>query len=199
VASGEDPAELERGGLIAAAWKVLARSGFEGFKVQLVLRDAGLSARTFYRHFDGKDELLLSLLEDEMRRSGVLLTAAVAAVDDPPAQVEAWIRGVIGVVANPRLAPRARLFSSQQAATRRFPLEVAASTRHLLQPLEAAITRGRDSGVFPGARPDSDAKMIYRLTGAVMTDTLDDPDPPPVDAVVAETVGFALRALTTRA
>jgi AcrR family transcriptional regulator len=191
-----DVADAERARLITGAWNVLARNGFDGFKVQLVARDAKLSARAFYRHFNGKDALLLALLEDEMRRSGVFLAAAVDRAADPEAKVEAWIAAVIGVLAHPSLAARARLFSTQQAAMRRFPGRVAESTRHLVRPLSAAIVKGRDAGVFPTAQGEHDATMIYRLTGAVMTERLANPDGAPLDEIVFATADFVLRALT---
>ncbi len=188
----------ERERIVAGAWTVLERSGFEGFKVQLVLREARTSARAFYHHFASKEALLLTLLEDEMRRSGVLLRAAVASATEPDAQVAAWIGFVLRIVERPKLAARARLFTGQQAVNRQFPDQVAISTRHLVDPLQEAIARGRDLGTFPGADPARDARMIYALVGGVQTHALDAPGAEPLDDVIAATVGFVLRALEAR-
>jgi len=65
---------------------LLERSGFEGFKVQLVLREAGVSARAFYRHFGDKDELMLALLQEEMARAGAHIRAQMLEIDDPVEQ-----------------------------------------------------------------------------------------------------------------
>ncbi len=181
--------------LIGAAWRVLERSGFEGFKVQLVMREAGVSARTFYRHFPDKDQLLLALLRDEMARAAAQLRAAVAEVDDPVAQVEAWIRTVISAAADPRRVARARLFSSQQPLFRRFPKDVAEGTQLLVQPLRWALERGADTGAFAWVEPERDAPLIYALTGGEMTAALADQPGENVDGVVAETTAFVLRAL----
>lgn len=181
--------------LIGAAWRVLERAGFEGFKVQLVMREAGVSARTFYRHFSDKDELLLALMRDEMARAGLRLRAAVAAVDEPAAKVEAWIRTVISAAADPRRAARARLFSSQQPLFRRFPLELGEGTELLMQPLRDAIARGVDAGIFPWAEPDRDAALVYALAGGEMTHALAERPGGDVDGVVADTTAFVLRAL----
>src|SRR4051812_47980450 len=61
------PDEADR--LVRAAWDVLARTGFEGFKVASVIRAAGSSTKGFYRHFASKDEMLLALLIDETNRA----------------------------------------------------------------------------------------------------------------------------------
>jgi AcrR family transcriptional regulator len=185
----------ERSQIVRAAWTVLERSGFEGFKVQLVMREAGVSARSFYRHFADKDALLLALLRDEMARAASHLRAAVAAADDPVAKVEAWIRGVIGAAADPRRVPRARLFSSQQPVMRRFPSEVDEGVGLLTEPLEAAIEDGRATGAFPWAEPARDAALIYSLAGGSMTDSLAERPDRPFDEVVSATIDFALRAL----
>ena len=185
----------ERSQIVRAAWTVLERSGLEGFKVQLVMREAGISARSFYRHFTDKDALLLALLRDEMARAASHLRAAVAAADDPLAKVEAWIRGIIGAAADPRRVDRARLFSSQQAVMRRFPVEVDEGVRLLTEPLQSAVEEGRAMGVFPWAEAPRDAALIYRLAGGSMTDSLADPPGRAFGDIVSTTIGFALRAL----
>jgi len=185
----------ERARLVGAAWTVLQRSGFEGFKVQLVIREAGLSARAFYRHFADKDELLLALLRDEMARAGARLTTAVSGVDDPLERVETWIRRIISAADDPRRVARARLFSTQQAVMRRYPREVEESVGLLVAPLREAIAAGLAGGVFPWAEPGRDARLIYALAGTAMTTALAEHPGRRVDEIVAETIGFALRAL----
>src|SRR5687768_14197154 len=150
----------DRQALIGAAWRVLERAGFEGFKVQRVMREAGVSARTFYRHFPDKDELLVELMRDEMARAGALLRAAVAAADDPVEQVRAWVGVIVGAAADPRRVARARLFSAQQPLFRRFPGQLGEGTQLLVAPLREAIARGVAAGVFPWADPDRDAALI---------------------------------------
>jgi AcrR family transcriptional regulator len=181
--------------LIGAAWRVLERSGYEGFKVQLVMREVGVSARTFYGHFTDKDELVLALLRDEMARAGARLRAAVAAADEPAAQVEAWIDAVISAAADPRRVARARLFSAQQPVFRRFPKEVAEGTQVLVEPLRRALARGVETGAFPWCEPDRDAALVYALTGGEMTAALADRPGEDVSDVVAATTAFVLRAL----
>src|SRR5690606_7633412 len=59
-------ARMERLLLLDAAMRVLERTGWWGFKVDSVLRQARLSTRSFYRHFEKKNDLLLALLEHEI-------------------------------------------------------------------------------------------------------------------------------------
>jgi TetR/AcrR family transcriptional regulator len=191
VSAGDD----ERARLVRAARVVLERAGWEGFKVQLVLRETGLSARTFYRHFAGKEELLLVLMEDEYARSGARVRAAVARAAGPPAKVAAWIDEIVQAAGDPRRAARARLFTSQPAVLRRFPDEVAAAARLMLQPLEDAIRDGRSSGQLPQGDPDRDPHLVLQLAGAAMSHALARRGEESVDDVAAEVTDFVLRAL----
>jgi AcrR family transcriptional regulator len=189
----------ERAQIIGAAWQVLEQSGFEGFKVQLVLRRAGVSARSFYSHFADKDALLIALLQDESARAAAILTSTVAKVpsDDPAGQVVTWISGVLGAAVDPLRVRRARLFTTQQAVMRQFPGEAAAAMALLIEPLRGAIARGIATGVFPWADAERDAAMIRSLTGAELTRALGEPEAS-VDDVVNDVAGFALRALGVR-
>jgi AcrR family transcriptional regulator len=140
--------------------------------VQLVLREADISARAFYRDFDDKDELLLALLLDEMARAAPRLRAAVERVDEPTEQVAVWIHSIIGAANDPRRSARARLFSSLPEIMRRFPNAVATGLAELRAPLRDAIAAGVASGDFPWADTDRDAVVIFELAGSALSSSL---------------------------
>jgi AcrR family transcriptional regulator len=190
-----DSTSDERARLVSAASVVLERAGFEGFKVQLLLRETGLSARTFYRHFVDKDELLLALMTDEYARVGARIRIAMARADGPIAKVEAWVAEIVQAAGDPKRAARARLFTSQPAVLRRFPDQLATAARFILEPLEDAIRDGRSMGALPWGDPEGDPVLIHHLAGAAMAHALADKPGPSIDEVAAEVSGFVLRAL----
>jgi AcrR family transcriptional regulator len=186
----------ERQQILEATWIVLARSGFEGFKVQLVLREAGVSARTFYRHFANKDALFLAVVREEMSRAAPRIRAAVARAEGPIDRIEAWIRSVIGAAGDPKRAARTRLFVSLQTINRRFPAEVAAGTESLYEPLREAIAAGKLAGLFPWADPARDAVLIHVLVSGLLSDAaLADAPTRPLETVIEDATYFSLRAL----
>ena len=185
----------ERRRIIEAAAAVLERSEFEGFKVQVVLRRAGVSARTFYRHFTDKEALLLALLEDEMTRAGPRLRAAVARADGPIEQVSIWIASIIGAAGDPKRIARARLFTAQPLLMREHPVEMAAGTELLVAPLKEAIERGIETGLFPWANAARDAALIFTLTGNTLTQALSAQPTRTVEDLVADATSFTLRGL----
>jgi AcrR family transcriptional regulator len=192
-ARGADAEADERARLIRAAWTVLGRSGFEGFKVQLLLRETGLSARTFYRHFSDKNELFLTLMSDEYARVGRRVTAALARVDGPDERVVAWVREIVLAADEPKRAARARLFTSQPAVVRRFAEELAAASRAILDPLAESIAAGKAAGLFPWANADRDPLLIHDLAGAAMSSALGRAGS--AEDMAAAVADFVLRAL----
>jgi AcrR family transcriptional regulator len=178
-----------------AAWTVVRRSGFDGVKVQLVLKESGLSARTFYRHFADKDSLLVALIEDEYGTMSRRLKGALTEADpDPVAQVSAWIREMLLAASSPDRAPRARLFSSYYGLMAQVPGALLRSNQMITEPLEAAVRQGQAAGVFFGDDPHSDAQQVARLTAGAFNEYLATKDPS-IEHLIDAVVRFALRAL----
>jgi AcrR family transcriptional regulator len=65
------------------AWTLFARQGFEATTVDQIAESAGMSRRTFFRYFAGKDELVLERLVE----SGQLIATALR---ERPAGEHAW-------------------------------------------------------------------------------------------------------------
>ena len=75
---------IDRGAtLVRAAATLLDRSNGDGFTVQDVADEAGQSLRTLYQYFASKDDLLLAVFEESMRKYARLVREAVAGLDDP--------------------------------------------------------------------------------------------------------------------
>ena len=171
VARQEPEREVAR--LLDAAEAALAEQGYAGLRVDDVLDAAGLSTRAFYRHFRGKSELFLALFNREMTRAQQRLHAKLATAPAPDAKVEAWAAAMLALAYDGRLGRRTRLFLvERQVIAREFPDEIARCISLMLEPLEAAIEDGRDTGSFPGADPPRDALAIHHLCSGLMTDRL---------------------------
>jgi AcrR family transcriptional regulator len=81
---------------IAAATDALAETGRLDFTVQRVVARAGLSLRSFYKHFASKEELLLALFEEVIGAFAASLRAEVEAEDDPLDRLRAYVAGFFG-------------------------------------------------------------------------------------------------------
>lgn len=79
------------GQILAAARELTEETGGLDFTVQDIVDRSGLSLRSFYKHFGGKDELLLALLEEILRDFAEDLRRDVEAYDDPVDRLRAYI------------------------------------------------------------------------------------------------------------
>lgn len=80
--------------LVDAARALANETGSSAFTVGDVASRAGLSLRSFYRHFSGKDDLLLALFEEESRLGAELLGATIAESSSPLDRLQSYVLGL---------------------------------------------------------------------------------------------------------
>ena len=73
----------------------MERNGYVDAAVADILREADLSTRSFYRHFESKDQLLCALFRREAEAAAARLHAKVDAAADPRAALDAWIDEIL--------------------------------------------------------------------------------------------------------
>ncbi|MEB3070262.1 TetR/AcrR family transcriptional regulator [[Mycobacterium] vasticus] len=164
-------AELERDALITAAAEVLARSGWWGFKVESVLRQARLSTRSFYRQFETKDDLLAALLERDLLR----IANEVDRIIDVAAPVEdrfwQYVNALVAWSFDDDFAKSAALFAStvrnlRTSHAEQFERCMVAITA----PLVEILKEGRRLGVIATDNPVDDARIVQGLIGVSVFD-----------------------------
>jgi AcrR family transcriptional regulator len=178
--------------LIESAWDVLERTGFDGFKVASLIRACGISTKTFYKHFESKDQVFLALLLDEMDRAGARLERTVSRRPNPPAAASAWIDGVMAAAHHPSLRPRARLFASLSTLNERYPERVRDGRAGLMQPLVRVLQEREPPG---RARATEDAVATYFLCSSALGAVLDGTAGTTPGLVVEQVKRYALRSL----
>jgi AcrR family transcriptional regulator len=183
----------ERRRLLDAAVVVLERSRWQGLKVDLVLSEAGLSTRSFYRHFDGKNELLVVLLAEEVTDVVAGAEWRAAHETEPRRQVEAWVEAITELSRNPLTAERAHFFVSMGGLLERdLPSEVAQVRMIMIASLAEIIEQGIEDGRFDSPDPVRDASAIHCLMVGAMLASEDTGVP----STPVEAARFAVRALT---
>ena len=82
------PPEQQRARLLEAARAELRRSDFGSVRVSDVVRAAGMSSRSFYDHFESKEDLLIALIHETGRDIVAELEHVFATEPDPVARVD---------------------------------------------------------------------------------------------------------------
>lgn len=170
-ADAAERAESERTKLLTAAMDVLHRSGWWGFKVESVLRQAGLSTRSFYRHFEKKSDLLLALLEFELGGAAIKLRRVTTAEDSPSDKIRAFVAAVVDMGYRADLAKPSSLFASHwRELLPEYPMAIDRCTQRMIAPLVDAITEGRALGELHSEDPVADAWAIFYLAAGPTAD-----------------------------
>jgi AcrR family transcriptional regulator len=147
--------------LLDAAMVVMGRNGYVDASVADILSEANLSTRSFYRHFESKDQLLCALYRREAENAATRLNAKVNAAPSPRAALDAWIDEILSLGQNRAKAARVRVLGSPGAMRAEgYAEETRHASKLLMAPLEALLAAGAADGSFPLADPCSDADLI---------------------------------------
>ncbi|HEX4776078.1 MAG TPA: TetR/AcrR family transcriptional regulator [Acidimicrobiia bacterium] len=155
--------EVER--FLRAGVEVIRRTESIDPRITEIIEESGLSNKTFYRHFESKDDLLVAILVDGLRQTVDELTRRMAALDMPDDKVRAWIEGTLSRSQWPHGIANTRPFILMgYRLAHDFPDEWREADRRVRAPLVEAIAQGRRERAFPNADPERDAEAIYHLT-----------------------------------
>lgn len=154
--------EVER--LVRAAFAMIEKTGDLDPKVSDILAEAGLSNQAFYRHFRGKHELLVAVLDQGIRGLADYLAARMQTAAQPALAIREWVRGMAAQAQDPAGARASRPFAlAHGRLAEAFPAEVARSRAQLTAPLVAALAAARADGAYPAVEPEQDAEVLYHL------------------------------------
>jgi AcrR family transcriptional regulator len=149
-------------------------------RVSDIVRTAGLSNQAFYRHFKGKDELLVALLDDGRRRLLSTIERRMDRAEGDAAKVKAWIEVVLAQARDPEAAAATRPFAvNGDRLAVKFPEETRRSRDRLVDPLRALVG-------------DATGEAVYHVTMGTVHDALVTYEVPS-RAEVDRIVEFALR------
>ncbi len=147
--------------LLDAALEVMGRNGYVDASVAEILSEANLSTRSFYRHFESKDQLLCALYRREAENAAARLNAKVDAAPNPRAALDAWIDEILSLGRHKAKAARVRVLGSAGAMRADgYAEETRHASKLLMAPLEALLAAGVADGSFPLADPSVDASSI---------------------------------------
>jgi AcrR family transcriptional regulator len=153
--------------LLDAALAVMARNGYADAAVADILREADLSTRSFYRHFESKDQLLCALFRREAEAAAARLNAKVGAAGDPRAALDAWIDEILSFGQHRVKAARVMVLGSPGAMKAEgYAEEMRHASQLLMAPLESLLAAGAADGSFPLTDPAADAPLVESVVWA---------------------------------
>jgi AcrR family transcriptional regulator len=160
---------------VTAALELIVEREVSDFTIQDVLDRSGMSLRTFYTYFDGKDSLMLAIYETIMSKSAVpVLTERLGRTSDPVLRLKALVDAMFDITSDPQdlaqaLEPFGRLVTGllaemAEAGLLRDDLDVRVMSALVLELLLASA----HSQVLAGSRVVSAADMWAFCSAAIV-------------------------------
>jgi len=146
VAHARSVARMER--LVAAARDLANETGNAAFTMAQLAERTGLSLKTVYRCFAGKDDLLLALLEEDSHIGAELLTSMVERHRDPVERLRAFVSGLFEMLTHPGAIGYAGVLVREH---RRLSEERYDDLRIALSPLTGLLAAELASAIEAGA------------------------------------------------
>lgn len=169
----------------------LVAGGSSTFTIGEVAAAAGVSLRSFYRHFAGRDELLLALIEEEARLGAAVLREAVAEAEPPIERVRAIVETFCELV-DAGSGYGALLVREHLRLGEEHPGELRVALDPLLEVIEAELRAAAADGFLrPVDRFDA-ASILSLVVTHRHTAALAAPSPPIAPGWVWEFVQAAL-------
>jgi AcrR family transcriptional regulator len=109
LAEQRDAVEREVSRILAVTLRLIEASAPAMPSISEIVAAAGISTQTLYRYFGSKDSLILAVLEQGVIRLAEWLEARMARVDEPLAQVAAWVDGILRQVEHTEAAAVSRV------------------------------------------------------------------------------------------
>ncbi|WP_135304180.1 TetR/AcrR family transcriptional regulator [Haloarcula amylovorans] len=177
--------------IMRATFYALQEHGYAGLSIQRIADEADLSKSTFYHHFDGKDDLLLSFLSfilEEFDRVFQLETSG-----DPEADLKTFFGIILGSYDFCEEIPAEEEFleayvelRAQAVRNPEYRAKFTETDRRFTERISGLIEEGVEKGVFVDVDPDRTAQFLMAtLDGITLQNATrnDDPMPAMRDAI----------------
>lgn len=174
--------------LFAALSTLMADRGFDTITLAEIATAAGVGRTAVYNHFPDKEAVLLGFITHETEQYVRTLERALADVDDPVEQLQAYVR---------QQARLTRVFHVAPGPDLRTILSRPAQQRireHAVL-VESILRRIIDAGIARGEFPPQDTDVTVKLVNACLSGRNIPDDPEEREAAVAATEAFVLRAV----
>ena len=148
--------------LVTAARDLANESGSAAFTVVQVAERAGLSLKSFYRCFSGKDDLLLALLEEDSGVGASLLRGQVDRHRAPTERLRAYVEGIFDLLTHPGAAGYGGvLLREHRRLGEDRPDELRAALHPLVGMLADELTAAAKAGVVPDGDVARTADLLF--------------------------------------
>ncbi|MCK9928994.1 TetR/AcrR family transcriptional regulator [Frankia sp. Mgl5] len=154
--------------IVEAAERLILVNGAR-FTTQELVKEAGIATQTFYRHFTGKDQLLLAVIEDIIANQTARYEASAQHLPDPVARLRHYVRSAVSSLNAPGWeGAGARFIPAEHWRLHQlYPEELAHATRPFADLVARELTAAQEAGLLTPRHIERDATVVARLVTSV--------------------------------
>lgn len=154
--------------IVVAARQVLLSDGYRNFSLRKIAREIDVSATSIYLHFESKDDLVHTLMEEAIKRLNNQLEACIDEYEDPIAKLNALAHEYVNfALENPREYQVIYLISSDEMS--RYPKEKFRKARKGYEIVTQVLQEGVGSGLIAEEKPRMAAYTFWAQLHGVMS------------------------------
>jgi len=152
--------------MVEAAKRLIAQKGY-GFTTQELAREAGVALQTFYRHFGGKDQLLLATIEDLHATTAAGYAKAARDLPDPLARLHYYVTTALaGLDEADAQGPRF-ITAEHWRLHQMFPEEMTLAAQPTVDLFARELRSAQEQGLIAPSDVDRSAELMVMLVRAV--------------------------------
>jgi AcrR family transcriptional regulator len=154
--------------MVEAAKRLIHEKG-SGFTTQELAREAGVALQTFYRHFGGKDQLLLATLADLHAEHSAGYEDAARELPDPLARLHYYVTTILaGLDATGTAALGAKFITAEHWRLHQlFPEEMTLATQPTIDLFARELRAAQEQGLIAVDDVNQSAELMVMLVRAV--------------------------------
>jgi AcrR family transcriptional regulator len=154
--------------IVDAAKRLIARNEVP-FTTQTLVKEAGVAMQTFYRHFPGKDQLLLAAIEDLITQQAARYEREARYLTDPLARLRQYLLMVVSQLDGAEADLRAARFITGEhwRLHQLYPAEMEHATRPFADLVARELRAAQAAGLIPPTDPDRTAALMNLLVRSV--------------------------------
>lgn len=154
--------------IIETARELLLKNGYRNISLRKIAREVGVSATSIYLHFENKDDLIHTLMEQAIDRLNDLLEKKANREKDPIQKLEDLAHAYVDfALNNPREYQIIFLFSSDEMT--RYPVEKFRKARRGYELVHAVLEEGVKQGLITEEQPRLAAYTFWAQLHGVMS------------------------------
>jgi AcrR family transcriptional regulator len=152
--------------MVEAAKRLIAQKGYS-FTTQELAREAGVALQTFYRHFGGKDQLLLAAIEDLHATMAADCAAAVRDLPAPLARLHYYVMASLAGLDRTGVESPQFMTAEHWRLHQLFPEEMTLATQPTVDLYARELQAAREQGLIALSDVNRSAELMVILVRTV--------------------------------